>query len=406
MVPSLVAPDDLRDVCWAGEGGAVAVVASVAGVHEVVETVVAAVRPRDEIVDLAAAPSRGGSALVGGPFDNDRAGAAWVFAAVNATSARLSAPARGTPGAHIPAGMIGATLAGATSHASGKIIFRVFGPDSSPPTDCATGGTTVGTPGVSGNGGYHPSAGFTPTTAGDYWWYASYDGDAHNPASHSRCGAGMVSTMVSPAPPSASITTPANGATYGQGQVVNSSFSCKEGAGGPGVKSCLDQNGNPSRAALDTSTTGQHTFTVTATSRDGLTGTASVTYTVSPPGPVASSGCQDPTGAYDQGFDAGFTAGFDSGFHSGFHSGFQSGFTDGFGSTARHAPAHSSAVAGARNATAAQATYPACNPQFNQGFTTAFNVGFNSGFQKGFNSGFAAEFTAGFNDGYRATQHR
>jgi hypothetical protein len=85
---------------------------------------------------------------------------------------------------------------------------------------------------------------------------------------------------ITPQPPSASITTPANGAVYPLGQTVPSSFSCTEGTGGPGIATCLDQNGNPSGTAINTSTTGSQTFTVTATSKDTLTGTASSTYEV------------------------------------------------------------------------------------------------------------------------------
>jgi hypothetical protein len=94
-----------------------------------------------------------------------------------------------------------------------------------------------------------------------------------------------------------SITAPANGASYAQGQVVRSSFSCTEGAGGTGIKSCLDQNGHPSGAAVDTSTPGQHTFMVTTTSNDGLTGESSVTYTVMAP-PSARIGSPGSGGTY------------------------------------------------------------------------------------------------------------
>jgi hypothetical protein len=79
--------------------------------------------------------------------------------------------------------------------------------------------------------------------------------------------------------PSVSISAPANGELFSQGQVVTSSFTCSD-LGGPGISSCTDQNGKSSGATLDTSTVGQHMFTVAATSSDGLTASASTTYAV------------------------------------------------------------------------------------------------------------------------------
>lgn len=38
--------------------------------------------------------------------------------------------------------------------------------------------------------------------------------------------------------PSAQITTPANGASYNQGQVVDASYTCTDGSYGPGISSC------------------------------------------------------------------------------------------------------------------------------------------------------------------------
>jgi hypothetical protein len=83
--------------------------------------------------------------------------------------------------------------------------------------------------------------------------------------------------------PSASLGVPAGGAVYTLNQSVSSSFSCSEGAGGPGIASCADGSGHGSGAPLDTSTPGAHTFTVTAQSADGLGSSASATYTVAAP---------------------------------------------------------------------------------------------------------------------------
>ena len=79
--------------------------------------------------------------------------------------------------------------------------------------------------------------------------------------------------------PVITVTAPAKDATYARNSAVTADFSCDDGDG-VGVASCVGTVTNGS--AIDTSTAGTKTFTVTATDNEGKVRTASVTYTVSP----------------------------------------------------------------------------------------------------------------------------
>jgi hypothetical protein len=107
----------------------------------------------------------------------------------------LSAPTTGTVGSALGPSTVGAVPSAGASP-TGTITFRVFGPQASAPSSRASGGTIVGSASVSSNGAYHPAAAFTPTSAGDYWWYASYDGDASDNPGATQCGAQMPATVV------------------------------------------------------------------------------------------------------------------------------------------------------------------------------------------------------------------
>jgi Bacterial Ig domain len=90
-------------------------------------------------------------------------------------------------------------------------------------------------------------------------------------------------------PPSAVISSPIAGGAYPVGQVVPTTFSCSEGTGGTGLSSCNDSSGGTSVSGgagqLDTSSVGDHTYTVTAVSKSGLTDGASIGYSVAAPPP-------------------------------------------------------------------------------------------------------------------------
>jgi hypothetical protein len=132
-----------------------------------------------------------------------------------------------------------------------------------------------------GSAAVNPDGSFTyapdPGYAGiDSFFYRVSDPNGHG-------GTGKVNLTIA-GPPSAAITAPASGTTFTIGQEVPTTFSCAEGAGGPGMFSCVDSNGLTTGAGgtgqLDTTALGTHTYSVTARSQSGLTGATSITYTV------------------------------------------------------------------------------------------------------------------------------
>lgn len=78
--------------------------------------------------------------------------------------------------------------------------------------------------------------------------------------------------------PTVTLTTPAEGAVYDRGEAVAAAYSCADETGGSGLDSCVGDV--PNGENVDTSTLGEHSFTVTATDKAGNEASAVAHYTV------------------------------------------------------------------------------------------------------------------------------
>ena len=97
-----------------------------------------------------------------------------------------------------------------------------------------------------------------------------------------NCDAGAYELAPGVPPPGVTISSPADHQVFAVGEGVTTTFSCSDPSG-PGLTSCLDDNGQSSPEQLATSSPGVYTYTATAVSMDGEASTATIDYTVAAP---------------------------------------------------------------------------------------------------------------------------
>jgi hypothetical protein len=242
----------------------------------------------------AGAGSGGAGAGGGGGGASDIRGLPMSAGASSSLASRLIVAAGGGGGSG-GGGNGGAAGADGSPTGGGTGTLTIGGQGASP-----NGG--MGTLGVGGTGGNGSGSGATATGGGGGGGGGSYGGGGGASFSSGSSGGGGGSTafasgvtggssvtdttgtpsvtLTYAGPPAISITTPASGATYTQGQVVNASYACTSSAGST-LSSCSGPVANG--AAIDTTTPGQHSFTVTGSDQDGGHATATSSYTVNPP---------------------------------------------------------------------------------------------------------------------------
>jgi type II secretory pathway pseudopilin PulG len=189
-------------------------------------------------------------------------------------SISVSAPATATTGVPVDGSKFTATLTNASPGASGTIHLKYVAAGSAP-SPCPAG-TELGTTPATGNGSYSQANPFPASSAGTYWWWATYDGDANNQAATGSCG---TSTVVSAGPTLVSLQMKD---TNGNGKVdqVLATFDKALGSCAGSCAAGWTLSGVPSGGTLNSVTTSGSTATLSLNEGGGAADTSVGTFTL------------------------------------------------------------------------------------------------------------------------------
>jgi type II secretory pathway pseudopilin PulG len=126
----------------------------------------------------------------------------------------------------VPGSSITATVASSSGYTPNTITLMAYGPTNTPPSSCTTTPSglwkSAGSIAPNGNGSYSPSATFTPSATGRYWWYAAYPADTTNNAAASLCnGSSSIAHIDVTAPPDTFSVVPLSGYSQTAGAQFN-----------------------------------------------------------------------------------------------------------------------------------------------------------------------------------------
>jgi hypothetical protein len=200
-------------------------------------------------------------------------------------------PSGGSSTDESPGGGAGTATAGGSTSAANRLVPELCVGDAIAGSLGQGGsGAACGDSGGGGGGGYYGGGGGGGGFVGAGGGAGSNEVElGSTDTSITAATQGNPEVIIKNSAPTATISGVTSGATYAEGQVVPTHFTCADPYG-TGISRCVDSNGaTAGTGVLHTSTPGADTYDVLAISGDGEVSTTSVSYNVAPPVTTSTS---------------------------------------------------------------------------------------------------------------------